>query len=366
MGRVSAFPNIDRQKALKMKLIIYLTVTSFIIITTKLSYGSDKLIPLSQVILEEQSLSRQLYVNERCAGLNQGIAGRFNNSSNKKGQKIAGALFLKAANHSMYAMAFANKMRKKYTQQEAISRSLLFAKIYQKEMDRIYDMTGNSIGGIVSKDQVVCNKIDADGGAIILADNIQKNNSKKTIKNNKNFFNETVQLAKAMPLKVSKTIKEKIIDEPNRCAITKTDQHENGFLSSKTLIVAFENNRPQFGIMGELAISKDKVLKPYLFLLKKLDKWFNTKQNYYAFFTDQVFGIKYFLAFFEDTSRYYKKIIDRKDLLVKDIPVMTFKNNETGKLYNVDLIFDKFEKFSNCFTRVSEENMKRHNESKNR
>ena len=169
-----------------------------------------------------------------------------------------------------------------------------------------------------------------------------------------------------MPLKVSKTIKEKLINEPNRCAIIKTDQHENSFFSSKRLIVAFHNNRPQFGIVGELAISKDKVLKPYLFLLKKLDKWLNTKQNSYAFFTDQAFGIEYFLAFFEDTSKYYKKIIDRKDLHVKDIPVMTFKNNETGKLYNIDLIFDKFEQFANCFTRVSQENMKRYNESKNR
>ena len=64
MERVSAFLNIDRQKALKMKLIIYLIITSFAMITSKLSYASDKLIPLSQVILEEQSLSRQLYVNE--------------------------------------------------------------------------------------------------------------------------------------------------------------------------------------------------------------------------------------------------------------------------------------------------------------
>ena len=345
---------------------LYLFCLILITITLNVVHASDKLIPLSQIIIQEQSISRHLYVNERCAGLNQGIAGKFNNSSNEKAKKIAGALFLKAANHSMYAIAFANKMGKKYTQQEAISRSLLFAKIYQKEMDRIYDMTGNSIGGIVSKDQVVCNKIDTDGGAIILADNMRKNNSKKTIKNNENFFNESVQLAKAKPLKISKTLSEKLIDEPNKCLVHKVDKLKNGFVSSKTLVVMFENNKPQFGIVGELAVSKDKVLKPYLFLLKRLDKWYNTEQNYNAFFTNKVFGIEYFLAFFEDSSKYYQKIVDRKDLIAKDIPVMTFKNKETGKLYNIDLIFDEFLKFSECFSRVSNENMKRFNESKNR
>ena len=34
-------------------------------------------------------------------------------------------------------------------------------------MDRIYDMTGSAIGGIVLEDQAVCDKIDSNGGSII-------------------------------------------------------------------------------------------------------------------------------------------------------------------------------------------------------
>ena len=31
-------------------------------------------------------------------------------------------------------------------------------------MDRIYDMTGSAIGGIIPDDQTICDKIHKDGG----------------------------------------------------------------------------------------------------------------------------------------------------------------------------------------------------------
>ena len=55
------------------------------------------------------------YMLIKDAGLNQSIAGRFSGSSNEKAQKLSGALFLRGANHSMYAINFANKMGKNYT-----------------------------------------------------------------------------------------------------------------------------------------------------------------------------------------------------------------------------------------------------------
>ncbi len=343
-----------------MKKIIFNFNISFLILMfvfPSSGFSSEKLLPLSQLVLQEQSLSRHLYVNERCAGLNQSIAGRFNNSSNTKAKKLAGALFLKAANHSMYAMSYANKMGKNYTQQQAVTRSLLFAKIYQKEMDKIYDMTGSAIGGIVLEDQTVCDKIDSNGGSILLENkNSKENNSKKK------FSEEAKDLENQFPLEKKEMIKQSLQDEPNRCLISQMDSYKNGFVSSKTLILQFNNDRPSFAIVGELAISKEKVLKPYLFLYKKLDKWMTDEKLLNTFFTNRVEGIEFFMEYFQIVHNYYDKITKNQNLLLSDVPIMTFKDNETGNLYNIDLFFEKFTEFSNCFTRVSQENMKRFKE----
>ena len=58
------------------KIILNFNISFLIMILVFPSsvFSSDKLLPLSQLVLQEQSLSRHLYVNERCAGLNQSIA----------------------------------------------------------------------------------------------------------------------------------------------------------------------------------------------------------------------------------------------------------------------------------------------------
>ena len=124
----------------------------------------------------------------------------------------------------------------------------------------------------------------------------------------------------------------------------------------------FNNNMSSFGIVGELVISNKKTLKPYLFLHRKFDKWMTNENLPNTFFTDKVDGVDFFLEYFKASENYYGKMIKKQKMLLSDIPVMTFKDNQTGKLYNIDLFFEKFTEFSNCFTRVSEENMKRFNQ----
>ncbi len=93
----------------------------------------------------------------------------------------------------MYAINFANKMGKNYTQQDALSRALLFAKIYKKEMDRIYDMTGSAIGGIIIDDQTICDKIHKDGGSILLS-NLNKNKKIGKVKIDQFGILETIKV----------------------------------------------------------------------------------------------------------------------------------------------------------------------------
>ena len=224
-------------------------------------------------------------------------------------------------------------------------------------MDRIYDMTGSAIGGIVLEDQTVCDKIDSNGGSIL----IEPKNPKSS-NSDKNMFDEKSELANIVPLEISKILKDDLKDEPNGCLIAETSKHKNGFISLKSLIIQFTNNRPMFAFAGELGISKDKILKPYLFLNKKIDKWMTDKTLRNTFFTNQIEGMLSFKEFFTLTNVFYGKITDNKKISVNDIPVMTFKDTDTGKLYNIDLFFEKFTDFSNCFTRVSQENMKRFKE----
>ena len=55
------------------------------------------------------------------------------------------------------------------------------------------------------------------------------------------------------------------------------------------------------------------------------------------------------------------KNIDNKKISVNDIPVMTFKDTDTGKLYNNDLFLKNLLIFK-LFHEVSQENMKRFKE----
>ena len=65
----------------KLKLyLIFLILFNF----SKFCFAENKLVPLEILVSAEQSIDRHIYVNERCAGLNQAIAGRFNNSTNEK------------------------------------------------------------------------------------------------------------------------------------------------------------------------------------------------------------------------------------------------------------------------------------------
>ena len=74
---------------------------------------------------------------------------------------------MRAADHSIFASTFAKKAGINYEQQYALSRALTFAKIYQKEMNRLYDLNGTFSVGIIIKDQETCDKILSNGGSII-------------------------------------------------------------------------------------------------------------------------------------------------------------------------------------------------------
>ena len=57
-------------------------------------------------------------------------------------------------------------------------------------------------------------------------------------------FDEKSKLINIAPLEISKILKDNLLDEPNGCMISETSQHKNGFVSLKSLIIQFTNNRP--------------------------------------------------------------------------------------------------------------------------
>ena len=336
-----------------MKLISLLIVTSFIVIATKFSYASDKLIPLSKIILEEQSVSRHLYVNERCAGLNQSIAGAFNKSTRDNAQKIAGALFLKAAEHSIYATTFAKKMGKNYTQQEALSRSLLFAKIYEKEMNRIYNLTGSSIGGIVKEDQEICNQIHSNGGTILI-----KNNQSKVNKTDRVRFD---QFGLLEAIKIEEDIF-KYDDKTEACSFNRTERYSSNTTSNYGLGVGFEKNTMVVVLYGQLLENNKIVSSASSINGNDLNLWQKVPKKNGVYLLHGKKGLDALLPIFEKYQNFMNLIIKNKDKpigdqFLNDIPVMGFKIQD--KEITTVFISQKWGELSKCVSKIIKKRLKK-------
>lgn len=335
-----------------MKLITLLNVILFIIISAKFSYASDKLIPLSQIILEEQSVSRHLYVNERCAGLNQSIAGAFNKSTRDNAQKIAGALFLKAAEHSIYATIFAKKMEKNYTQQEAISRSLLFAKIYEKEMNRIYNLTGSSIGGIVKEDQEVCNQIHSNAGTILL-----KNNQSKVNKTDRVRFD---QFGLLEVIKIEEDIL-KYDEKTDTCSFNRIERYSNNTTSNYGMGVGFETNTPVIVLYGQLLENNKIVSSASSINGNDLNLWQKVPEKNGVYLLHGEKGLDALLSIFEKFENFWNlvKNKDKKinDQFMKAIPFISFKIQD--KEIKTSFVSQKWGEFSNCVSKIINKRLKK-------
>lgn len=315
-------------------------------------FSSDKLLPLSQLVLQEQSLSRHLYVNERCAGLNQSIAGRFSGSSNEKAQKLSGALFLRGANHSMYAINFANKMGKNYTQQDALSRALLFAKIYKKEMDRIYDMTGSAIGGIILDDQTICDKIHKDGGSILLS-NLNKNKKIGKVKIDQFGILETI--------KVERDIF-KYDEKLNACSVGRIQRHNSKLTSNYSLTIGNEGIN-LIPLLTGIFYSENKIIGYAKSISgRSLDNWKSVPKQQGVFILSGKKGTVAVQKIFEDQERFFGTVIKYKDKVVdeefgKIIPYMTFETS--NKTFKVGFTSQRWSKFSKCVSNLIKSIMKK-------
>jgi len=332
---------------------LYLFCLILITITFNVVHASDKLIPLSQLIIQEQSISRHLYVNERCAGLNQSIAGAFNNSSRDNAQKIAGALFVKAAEHSIYASAFAKKMEKNYTQQEAVSRSLMFAKIYQKEMNRIYNLTGSSIGGIVKEDQEICNQIHSNGGTILVKNNQSKVDNTDRVRFDQFGFLEHIKIEEDIF---------KYEEKPETCSFRRIERYSNNTTSLFGLGVGFEKNIMVVVLYGQLLENNKIVSSASSINGNDLNLWQKVPSKNGVYLLHGKKGLDALFSIFDKYTKFVNLAIKNKDKQLDDsfskaIPVLGFKIQD--KEIKTIFVSQKWSELSKCVSKIIKKRLKK-------
>lgn len=301
------------------------------------SYSSDSLVPLKTLISQETSLDRHIYVNERCAGLNQAIGARFQGSNRDPDKKISANLFLLAANHSIFAKSFSEKAGISYDQTKMVSRALVFSKIYRKEMDRLYDLNGSFTVGIIKDDIDICNKIHKNGGSI----NVSKiqNISKDDV-----IF-----------LGIKKVLDIKHKEQNGFCYIENLTQYENGFAGYRGIGIALtQENIFTLSINAPLMVTKTKLLDPSHFLdhdLRDKTKW--TKlENKTIFFSTGRHAANIFQEYDNKEIKMINLLKDKtKEINFFDAPNIFYEYN--GKKYAAPMILQEYPKFVECLGRLS-------------
>ncbi|MDC0457532.1 hypothetical protein OAM56_06380 [Alphaproteobacteria bacterium] len=302
----------------------------------RVSYSSDKLVPLKVLISEETSLDRHIYVNERCAGLNQALGARFQGSSRDPDKKISAQLFLLAANHSIYAKTFSEKAGISYGETNMVSRALVFSQIYRKEMDRLYDLNGSFTIGIIKADIDICNQIYKNAGSI-------------EISTKQNRSNDDVIF-----LGVKKVVDIKHKDQNDLCYIENLTQYDNGFAGFRGIGVAFTpENDFVLTVNTPLMVTKTKLINPTHFLsndLRDKTKW-NKLNKGGMYFSTGSYASKILEEFAIKEQEFINIIKDKtKKINFSDVPSVFFEYN--GKKYAAPMVFQEYSKFLDCLNRL--------------
>ena len=302
----------------------------------KVSYSSGKLVPLKILISQETSLDRHIYVNERCAGLNQAIGARFQGSNRDPNKKISAKLFLLAANHSIYAKTFSEKAGISYEQTKMVSRALVFSKIYRKEMDRLYDLNGSFTIGIIKDDIDICSQIHKNAGSIEIS----------TTQNR--------SIDDVIFLGVKKVVDIKHKDQNDLCYIENLTQYDNGFAGFRGVGVAFTpENVFVLSVNTPLMVTKTKLIDPTHFLshdLRDKTKW-NKLNKGTMYFSTGRYASNIFRQYSNKEMSFINLFKDKtKEIKFSDAPSVFFEYN--GKKYAVPMVLQGYPKFLDCLNRL--------------
>ena len=130
----------------------------FILLSSK-SFGYSQqnyMRDFGEVIKQENSVSNQVYIFERCAGLLSAIGARFVGSGRADAKDAGEKMIAMGSEFMIVALTVAKSGDLNYTEQNAITESIEIGKIYKSIMDDNHRRTGNAIAGQILDDQRIC------------------------------------------------------------------------------------------------------------------------------------------------------------------------------------------------------------------
>ena len=111
---------------------------------------------LGDVMKQEQSISNQVYIFERCSAVFAAIGARMQASGRADSQTLGENMLALGSNFLVGAVSVAKGGKLNYTQENALKEVIAIGKIYGAQMDDNHRRTGNAIDGQVLADQRLC------------------------------------------------------------------------------------------------------------------------------------------------------------------------------------------------------------------